>query len=297
MKSKAKSIHDWIASKADALTAGEMRLAAHLGEHVELWAFESAAQLSGRLGVHRSSVVRLAQKLGMSGFPELQEKVRTDLLKSFSPALDQAVTDQANASDGMVERIYQRELMNLRQTYEGLNVAELEVTAREMAAADRIVVFGRRFSYPIALHLSLVLNTMRPGIRLAPEPGGSAIDFLFDLTPRDYALVVSLRRHSPEVQRTIDFLSSLKVPRALLTDVSVKVEPIPGMRVLQAYVGSDSIFNSFTALSSVSHTLLAMISRHIEDSHKRLEASERAWKQYNRLSPKDRLKNPNPGEA
>lgn len=295
MKSRPKSIHDWIASKAEGLTAGEMSLAAHLGEHLELWAFESAAQLSARLGVHRSSVVRLAQKLGMSGFPELQEKVRNDLLKSFSPALDQAVTNRENPNDGMVERIYQREVMNLRQTYEGLNVSELVATAKEIAAADRVVVFGRRFSYPIALHLSLSLNTMRSGVRLAPEPGGSAIDLFFDLTARDFALVVSLKRHSPEVKRTIEFLSSLKVPQALLTDVSIKVEPIQRLRVLQAYVGSDSIFNSFTALASVSHTLLAMISCHIEDSHKRLEASERAWKQYNRLSPKDRLKNPETG--
>jgi DNA-binding MurR/RpiR family transcriptional regulator len=83
---KQKTIHDWIAARADGLTVGELRLSAHRGEHLELWAYESAAQLAARFGVHRSSIVRLAQKLGLSGFPELQEAARNALLKSFSPS-------------------------------------------------------------------------------------------------------------------------------------------------------------------------------------------------------------------
>ncbi|MFZ0614074.1 MAG: MurR/RpiR family transcriptional regulator [Desulfobacterales bacterium] len=281
--SRAKPIHDWIASKAEGLTTSELRLAAHLGEHLELWAFESAAQLAVRLGVHRSSIVRLAQKLGLNGFAELQAKARGALLKSFSPSRELALTPSANVQADMVEQIYQRELMNLRQTYEYLDLSALEATAREITGARRVVLFGRRFSYPIALYLSLALNTMRNGVRLAPEPGGTAIDTLFDLTPDDYALIVSMRRHSPEVRRTIDFLGNLEVPRALLTDVSIRVDPKQGMRVLQAYVGSTSVLDSYTALTSVSHTLLSLISRYADGSQVRLEAAERAWNRYNRL--------------
>ncbi len=113
--SRPKPIHDWIASKAEGLTASELRLAAHLGEHLELWAFESAAQLAGRLGVHRSSIVRLAQKLGLNGFPELQTMARDALLKSFSPSNELSLTRSSNVQAEMVEQIYQRELMNLRR--------------------------------------------------------------------------------------------------------------------------------------------------------------------------------------
>ena len=281
--SEPKPIHDWIASKAEGLTASELRLAAHLGEHLELWAFESAAQLAGRFGVHRSSIVRLAQKLDLSGFAELQTKVRDALLKSFSPSNELSLTRSANVQVEMVEQIYQRELMNLRQTYKYLDLPALEATAREIAAAKRVVLFGRRFSYPIAQYLSLSLNTMRSEVRVTPEPGGTTIDALFDLTPHDYALIVSLRRHSPEVRRTIEFLGGLGVPQALLTDVSIRVDPKRGMRVLQAYVGSTSVLDSCTALISVSHTLLSLISRYIDGSQARLEATEKAWNRYNRL--------------
>ncbi len=125
---------------------------------------------------------------------------------------------------------------------------------------------------------------MRNGVRLAPEPGGTTIDTLFDLTPDDYALIVSMRRHSPEVRRTIEFLGSLGVPQALMTDVSIRVDPKQGMRILQAYVGSTSVLDSYTALTSVSHTLLSLVNRYVDGSQARLEAAERAWNRYNRLA-------------
>jgi DNA-binding MurR/RpiR family transcriptional regulator len=280
---KQKTIYDWIAERAEGLTAGELRLSAHMGEHLELWAYESAAQLAARFGVHRSSIVRFAQKLGLSGFPELQEAARNALLKSFSPSPDLSFKRSVNAHAGFVEGIYHRELMNLRQTYESLDINELDVTACAIARAERVVLFGRRFSYPIALYLSLALKTMRDGVRLAPEPGGSAVDTLFDLSPQDFALIVSMKRHSPEVQRAIDFLSKLRVPLALLTDVSIKVNLKKGMRILYAYVGSTSLLDSYTALTSVSHTLLSLTSNYVEGSRERLEVAESAWNQFNRL--------------
>jgi DNA-binding MurR/RpiR family transcriptional regulator len=278
---KQKTIHDWIAARAQRLTAGELRLSAHMGEHLDLWAYESAAQLADRLGVHRSSIVRLAQKLGLSGFPELQEAARNALLKSFSPSAELSFKRSANLHANVVKDIYQRELMNLRQTYESLDIAELDDTASGIARSERVVLFGRRFSYPIALYLSVALKTMRDGVRLAPEPGGSAVDSLFDLSPRDFALIVSMKRHSPEVQRAIDFLSKLRVPLVLLTDVSIKVNLKKGMRILYAYVGSNSLLDSYTALTSVSHTLLALTSNYIECSRERLELAERAWNRFN----------------
>ena len=131
--SEPKPIHDRIAAKVKGLTTSKLHLAAHLGEHLELWAFESAAQLAGRLGVHRSSIVRIAQKLDLSGFPELQTKARDALLKCFSPSNELSLTRAANVQVGMVEQIYQRNLMNLRQTHKYLDLPALEATA----AGDR----------------------------------------------------------------------------------------------------------------------------------------------------------------
>jgi DNA-binding MurR/RpiR family transcriptional regulator len=132
------------------------------------------------------------------------------------------------------------------------------------------------------MYLSLALNTMRPGVTLAPEAGGSSIDQLFDLSSSDYALVVSIRRYSPEIRRTLDFLADSNIPCTLLTDVSPLAEPTNGTHVIQAHIGSTSVLESFTALISVSHALLSLVQRFIPESRKRLDAAEQAWRRFNK---------------
>ena len=187
------------------LTPSEMRLASHLVEHVEKWAFESATQLAALLDVHRSTIVRFAQNLGFSGFPELQTVARQTLLHSFSPTSKLSLTMADDGQSDLVQEIFEREMQNIQVTYRNLDARALETTARGVARARKVAIFGRRFSYPIALYLNLALKTMRDRVGLAPDPGGSSIDLLFDLCPDDYAIIVSLRRHSPEVQKPSAF--------------------------------------------------------------------------------------------
>ncbi len=268
--------------RAQALSPTEMRLAGHLVEHPERWGFSSTTRLAAELDVHRSTIVRFAQRLGFSGYVELQEAVRNTFMQSLS-ASDLVLTAPGAFNDGAITELYDRELRNLRQTYANLDMEVLEATARGVARARRVLVFGRRFSYPIALHLSLTLNAIRDGVRLAPEPGGSSIDGLFDLEAADYALLVSLRRHSSEVQRTLAFLTNRRVPHTLLTDSSPIGNTHPQTRLIRTHIGSTSVLESYTALTSVSHTLLTLISRRLPESQQRLAEVEKAWAHFNRL--------------
>ncbi len=281
--SPQNDFQEWIDTKAEELTPSEMRLAAHLRENMEQWSFEPASQLGVRLEVHRSTIVRFAQRLGMAGFPELQTAVRQTLLKSISPASELALTMFDDERPDLARLIYERELTNLRETYRHLDPDALTRTAEGLAGARRVVTFGRRFSYPIAHYLSLALKTMRSGVRLAPDPGGSSIDLLYDLGPEDFALAVSLRRYSPEVQKTLKFLSHAKTPYCLLTDVSPIAHQGEKIQVIQAHIGGASVLESYTALVSVCHTLLAMVYHAIPDSQKRLRQAERAWRDYNKV--------------
>ncbi|MBW1722863.1 MAG: MurR/RpiR family transcriptional regulator [Deltaproteobacteria bacterium] len=277
-----KDFHEWISEKAEVLTPSEVRLATHLVEHPEKWAFESASQLAALLDVHRSTIVRFAQNLGLSGFPELQAMARQALLNSFSPSIKLSLAMADYGLSDLVQEIFEREIQNLQETYRHLDAEALETTARGLAHAGKVVIFGRRFSYPIALYLSLAIKTMRDRVRLAPDPGGSSIDQLFDLTPEDYAIIVSLRRHSPEVQRALRFLAKAGIPRSLLTDVSPMTGQQDGMRVIRAHIGSTSVLESYTALISVCHTMLSLVHCFLPESQNRLEAVENAWSRFNK---------------
>jgi len=260
----------------------ETRLATDLLEHPDEWGYLASTQLAARLRVHRSTIVRFAQRAGYAGFPELQEAARGAYLNAMSAAPELVLLDPHDAGGALIGDIFQRELANLQQSYLNLPVEVLEATARAVAEARRVLVFGRRFSYPIALYLSLALRAMRGNVELAPEPGGTSVDQLFDLGAEDYAVVVSMRRYSPEVQRVLRYLAGRAVPHTLLTDTSPARDFPDSARVLRAHIGGAGILESYTALSSVGHALLSLVAASLPDAEARLGEAENAWRQFSK---------------
>lgn len=278
----APELLERLESASANLTPQERRLAAHLVEQLERWGYLPSTELARELGVHRSTVVRFAQSIGFSGYPELQESARLAYLQAISASNDLVLNAADGEDNGTVQAVYQRELQNLQRSYTHLDVHALESTAHSIAAARRVLVFGRRFSYPIALHIALVLRTMRERVEVAPAGGGSSVDLLFDLVPDDLVLVVSLRRHSPEVQRTLRYLSDAGVPVTVLTDASPGSDVPRGVQVLRAHVGSTGMLDSYTALVSVSHALLTLTEGALPTAGERLARAERAWQHFNK---------------
>ena len=271
-----------LADRASTFTATEAELARHLVKHPELWGFSATTALAEALGVHRSTIVRFAQSIGYSGFPQLRESVRNSYLQSVASPLDLTSSAPGPDFNGLIHSVYERELQNLRQTYAHIDGATLEQAAREVAVARKVLVFGRRFSFTIATHTSLLLRSLRPAVRLAPDPGGSSLDAMFDLAQEDAALVYSLRRHSPEVQRAIEYLSMHGVPTTLVTDAAPVTDLPKGLKVLHAHIGSTSTLDSFTSLVSLSHALATIVGKLLPESAARQARLEEARVHFQR---------------
>ena len=283
MSAKAAThLLDRVDQAAGELTPQERRLAGHLVEHLERWGYLSSTELARDLAVHRSTVVRFAQTLGYKGYPELQEAARAAYLREVVAPNQLVLNAGGDEELGKVQAVFDRELENLQRTYNNLDLSVLEETAASIATARRVLVFGRRFSHPLALHLALILRTMRERVESAPSAGGSSVDLLFDLTPEDLVLVVSMRRHSPEVQRTLRYLTDAGVPVTVLTDASPGNDLPGGARVLRAHIGSTSMLDSYTALVSVTHALLTLAEAALPEAASRLAQAETAWQHFNK---------------
>lgn len=285
-KSDPGNVMRIVEERSASLSSSEMKLASHLANHPEAWAFEPANTLAKSLLVHRSTIVRFAQRLGFTGFPDLQRSIRIEYLAGFSDEREAplVIADTGNsAGASTLQEIFARESQNLGRTYHGLDEDHMERTADSLASARRVVVLGRRFSYPIAQHLSLALRTMRDGVYVAPEPGGSILDTVFDLGPDDFAVVISMKRNSPEVRSALDFLSDASVPTVLLCDAGPIRNVSSKTMVLRAQTGGTSILDSYTALTSVTHALLSLASKHLPSAEARLHDLESAWNALARL--------------
>ena len=65
-----------IEEKMPELSKGQKRIAAYILEHYEKAAYLTASKMGAIVGVSESTVVRFANELGYSGYPEFQQSLQ-----------------------------------------------------------------------------------------------------------------------------------------------------------------------------------------------------------------------------
>src|SRR3954447_3201111 len=84
-KTEAKSAADAASSgdvieelrrRYDRLTQSQKRIAEYIIEHSQEVAFSTVDQMAERLDVNPSTIVRFTYRLGLNGFPDLQERMQ-----------------------------------------------------------------------------------------------------------------------------------------------------------------------------------------------------------------------------
>src|SRR5947209_20602293 len=60
----------------DKLTQSQKRIAEYIVEHSQAVAFSTVDQMAAQLDVNPSTIVRFTYRLGLNGFPDLQERMR-----------------------------------------------------------------------------------------------------------------------------------------------------------------------------------------------------------------------------
>ena len=71
-----ETVVDELRQRYDKLTQSQKRIAEYIVDHPDRVAFATVDQLANELGINPSTIVRFAYRLGMKGFPELQERMR-----------------------------------------------------------------------------------------------------------------------------------------------------------------------------------------------------------------------------
>src|SRR5262249_60173140 len=73
----------------DLLTHSQKRIAEYIVEQSQAVAFSTVDQMAAQLGVNPSTIVRFCYRLGLNGFPDLQERMRQVVRGQLSRADEQ----------------------------------------------------------------------------------------------------------------------------------------------------------------------------------------------------------------
>ncbi|HEU0113827.1 MAG TPA: MurR/RpiR family transcriptional regulator [Thermomicrobiales bacterium] len=248
-------------SAADALETSKLsrkqRAAiAYIEHNPKFAAFATATDLAERVGVHPSTIVRLAQLLGYAGFPEFQEAVRHQYLNS----LDALALMEAHAGDqtgDVVLASIDQEIRNLTATRGILDRDDVRRAARAIERARSTLLVGSGSHAGIALIFTHLCRFM--GFPVDAEMRGSVslAARLSSINDQDVVIGTSAWWVVPDTLETLQFAKERGATTIAVVDNRASALVTVADHVLVTRTESISFFQSMIGPLAVFNALIA----------------------------------------
>src|SRR5712671_7329433 len=126
----------------DRLTQSQKRIAEYIVENSQAVAFSTVDQMAAQLDVNPSTIVRFTYRLGLNGFPDLQERmrelVRGQLSRTGDPINESQVAVHLEGTSFGASLSH--DWQNLHRTISGLDAAAVGRAVNILARARRAYV-------------------------------------------------------------------------------------------------------------------------------------------------------------
>jgi DNA-binding MurR/RpiR family transcriptional regulator len=241
----------------DELTRSQKRIAEAIVDDPEFVAFATVDKMASRLGVSPSTVVRFTYRLGLTGYQDLQERVRLIVRSQMRSATANVDEDQvlSHLGDTAPARSFGQDLDHLRRTISGLDAGDLERAIDLLASARRVLVAGDGTAFGVAHFLCLALDRTR-GQAFLVRADGESVGRLVDIGPEDVMAAFTFPPYASTVLRSVQWANRRGVRVVGVTDSPIS--PVGQLVdvVLPTLVSGIGPQNTLVAAMAVANALL-----------------------------------------
>lgn len=269
------SLEHIIQKKYETLSPGQKKAAEYLSRNLEYSALNTAAEIGRQADVSETTVIRLSYALGFSGFAEMQELLRHQLLNVNAKNGLETIPHSERSADPYCE-VIESEMATLKQLF-AIERGGLERVVEELVTSDRVLVVGFRASYAAAYWFSWVLGLLRENVELISS-SGDIYEKILTLTNKSTLFAISFPRYTRE---TVQLAQIAKANGVKVISVTDKVlSPIGRMSdfTLTTTVNEKSGVYSATSVMSLLNLIITGIwQRDDRKIRSRLENLERFY--------------------
>jgi DNA-binding MurR/RpiR family transcriptional regulator len=273
----SEDVIDELRRQYDRLTQSQKRIAEYIVDHPDRVAFSTVDQMAGQLGVNPSTIVRFTYRLGLKGFPDLQERTRALVRGQLSAASDIVNENSvlAHLEGTAFGTSLEQDLQNLRRTISAVKTEDLQRASDIIAAARQVFVVGSFNAYSTAFFLGLALDRIRGNttvwsadmtLRASQSLAIGAEDCLVAFTSAPYAV---------STQCAALFAKEAQAKVIAVTDTPISAVGQIADVVLAAASTGAGLQNSFVAAMAIANALLNGVAA---------ANSERTLERYGRLA-------------
>ncbi len=261
---------------------GQKQIAGYILEHYDRAAYMTASKLGGVVNVSESTVVRFADELGFSGYPELQRALQELAKTHLTAAQRMEVADSLLGKDNVLEKVLLGDAEKIRHTLESLDRDALSAAVEKVVSARNIYILGSRSSASLAGFLTFNFRMMFDNVRNVEVTSGSEMfEQILSIGEQDVLIAISFPRYSKRTVRAVQFAHDAGADVVAITDS--EASPIAAYcdQLLAAHSDMASFVDSLVAPLSIINAMVAAVSMQSHDEvAARLRRLEEIWDEY-----------------
>lgn len=281
MKSE-QSIMELILACKDKLSKGHKKIAEYILENSEDATFMTAAELGARLEISESTVVRFADKLGLKGYPELQDKLQKwtrDKLQTVTmPTFSAETVDHW----GVIATVMQSDMQKIHDTLSGLSEESFSLAVDSILKAKHVYIAGLRNSAPLASFFYFYLNMIRRDVILLDTTSSTEMfEQMIRIDEEDVFIGISFPRYSMRILKAMEFARDRRAKVIAITDSTRSPMTMYSSVHLLAKSELNGVADSLVApFSLINALIVAMCLKNPEQVKDELKNLEDVWSNY-----------------
>lgn len=209
------SICDSIKKKYIRLSKGQRKVAQFVIDNPNVIATQVASEVGRQAGVSESTVIRFCYAIDLSGFSELQQKIKDYLIEKDGVAPVKARLKKATAP---AYNVMAQDVAVLESTMQNLENAVVEQAVLHLHSAQQIYILGVRSSAPAAFWLYSNLRVYRGKVNLMVYDEQKIATDLMNMDAQTVLFVVGVTEQQEDVMAIVDIAKRKGVKIMAITD-------------------------------------------------------------------------------
>ena len=243
------------------LNRNQKTLVQEILTHYEEFIFLSVEEAARSLGVHKSTLVRLAQKLGYSGYPEFRTALQELYRQEVAPGkkLGRALAEVAD--EEIYARLVETEIAYLRESINSIRPEDISRAAQLISEAKRVFICGRGPQGPLTELFAFRLRRLHLDVIPVPEEGRGILEKLQLLTSRDVLVIYTFLFIPKDYLNALELAKEVRAPVILITDTVVREMVSDVAVILAARRGPAGIYHTNIVPLAIQTALVLQVAK------------------------------------
>lgn len=282
MERNMGEVYQTIANKLPEMSKSQRKIALYILNNPDSVPFSTVGKLAKMAEVSEATVVRFANFLGYSGFPELQQAMQESVRRQLTTVERLKISENIYHSEDEkdIYNMFNEEIRRIQMMADQFDIDAFRKAVKLIIGAKNIYIIANRSAVSLGTFLEFYLDVLFQNTELIRNPYGIS-EKMFRLNEEDVVIALSFPRYT---KNTIDAVSFAKDQGSKVIAITDSIaSPLIPYADIQLCAPSEmpSFIDSFVAPLSLINALLTAVGKEKRNEiEAHLNDLENVWERF-----------------